>query len=614
MKQRRSALDEAFAYQRHLWRRALAARASRQLVVRAGTLASLGGLSAVNALLAACGAEASAQREVVGQSAAGSYRYSRYPLVDKYHWRRYTWGGTPYLGGTIVSPDSPPNNFDLLRVSGNAFHGYTHNLLMRLTGDPGGLMGTPSDLDRLEFVPDLAESVQHSPDFATWTVRIHRGVHFQDIPPVNGREVTADDVVFSYQVLKERSVSGEPLSIFERIEPLDRYTVRFTLKQPVLWVPAVLANPTYYIFAREHFEDKELWNNQAIGTGPFVVTYSKFRDRFELAPHSDFFQRDVAGRRLPYVAAVKGFFFADAAAALAAFRTGQIDAYSAKDLDEFEQVLATNPDVGVVVQHLSTQTLSGYTIQHHNPILADLRVRRALSMAIDRDGIIQNLFRGAGAKENPLAFDFFGETEPLDGPALGPYMAYNPQEARQLLQAAGYGAGLELELVTAGAPTDLDLLVRDYWAQVGVRLVFREVESTVKATIEKDKSFKDLLQGIRLSGADAAVAVPAAFGPGSPENRGNINDPVINELIPRVLYSLDPDERNRVVRQIVDRALDQVLNIYLVGAHNFHIWQPWLHNYFFRNRASPTGRGRWTHQLMWLDERAPADRAGRRAT
>jgi peptide/nickel transport system substrate-binding protein len=123
--------------------------------------------------------------------------------------------------------------------------------------------------------PDLAERWEQ-PDDTTVVFYLRKGVRWQNKPPVNGRELTAEDVKFTFdRFLTEK---GNPLRFMldpvDRVDVVDRYTVRFRLKEPFVWLVQMLANPSgTWIVPREVVEKYgDLKKPEtAIGTGPFVL-------------------------------------------------------------------------------------------------------------------------------------------------------------------------------------------------------------------------------------------------------------------------------------------------------------------------------------------------------
>lgn len=611
MMRKRSYLEEAHERYWELWRKALATELSRSVAVRAGTLLALGGVSALNGLLAACARGQAQETTGVQELAEGTYRFSRYPLVEKYNWRLLPWGGTPYVGGHVQQPISPPSNWDPFRT-GPGYTGQFFSALARVPFGPG------VDMEKLSVEGDLAERWEPARDFSFYDFFLRRGVKWHNVPPVNGRELTADDIKYSYDRYRTNSIHTAPLRVIDRIEVLDRYTVRFHLVRPILWLPNLVAASWFWMVAPEHAEGPaEYFQQQPIGTGPFQVESSRIRDKVEAVAH-DWFNRDQRwpGAKLPFLARNTNFYFADAAAQKAAFRAGQIDwtqagAVTSGSVEDLEDLLSTHPNSIVQVSQQSTDVQTWKVLQHNNPALKDVRVRRAISMALDRKRLGDLITGGAYVGGYPMPYTMMGLSEPLKTEELGPYWQYNPTEARRLLEEAGYRDGLEIESLVTSA-SDLDQLMREQLAQVGIRLVFREQESTVVTATRNEKRFAGMVSGTPIPSFDGGKIAVDMFDPESPLNWGNVNDPEMTDLIWKAFYELDPDHRMELFRRIHARVLDQVYHLWLYSPHRMSVWHPWLHNIADHNHAWFCCWGAWQWGIAWVDDTTPGGRGGRR--
>jgi peptide/nickel transport system substrate-binding protein len=157
---------------------------------------------------------------------------------------------TPKRGGTLTLRTWDPPHFDHILAHAYKTHvvvSFTHSRLLRHKAGPGVRPGAfPID-------GDLAESWQQTSD-TTYVFKIRRGVRFHPKPPVNGRELTAEDVRYTFErLLNEKgSTNASMFRSLDKIEALDRYTVRFTLKEPFAWFLDMVANPmAAAIVARE---------------------------------------------------------------------------------------------------------------------------------------------------------------------------------------------------------------------------------------------------------------------------------------------------------------------------------------------------------------------------
>src|SRR5258705_9184798 len=170
---------------------------------------------------------------------------------------------------------------------------------------------------------DLAQSWDLVGDTA-YVFRLRQGVRWQPKPPVNGRELTADDVKYTYE--RFLATKGNPnrtvLEMVDKVEAPDKYTVKFTLKEPNAWFVDRLASTSTWITARECVEkhgDLKKWES-VVGTGPWML------ERYEPGARVSFVRNPYCFYPgLPYVDSVELVINPDPNAAVAAFLAGKYD-------------------------------------------------------------------------------------------------------------------------------------------------------------------------------------------------------------------------------------------------------------------------------------------------
>jgi ABC-type transport system substrate-binding protein len=299
---------------------------------------------------------------------------------------------------------------------------------------------------------------------------------------------------------------------------------------------------------------------------------------------------------------------------LAAFRTRQIDFTSVTDRIQLEDLLATNPDILVQVYAPNTTYSGPWCLQMKDPLLQDVRVRRALSLAINRQEMVEVLVGGWGSPSHPVVYTWLGRRDPLDWSELGPWQQYNPTLAKQLLAEAGYANGFELEKVVSGNPSDRDLMMAKYLEAIGVHVRFVSLEATVVTATRQEKRFRHAIDHTSQTGYDAIKLVREWYLPDSPRNWGSINDPVMTDLVERASYTLDPDEQRRLLWEINARELDQVYSIQPYTAFTIHVRQPYLFNVASAVQGYFNAWGYHQVRYAWIDDTGPAGRAGRLRT
>src|SRR5438128_2077665 len=224
-------------------------------------------------------------------------------------------------GGILRVQGYDPPHFDphqTLNFKTNNTLSFVYSKLVRHRVGPGVTPGT------FAVEPDLAERWEE-PDDTTVVFHLRKGVRWHNKPPLNGRELIAEDIKFTYdRFLTEKA---NPLKFMldpvDRVEVVDRYTVRFRLKEPFVWLLNMLANPTgTWIIAREMVEKYgDLKRAEtAVGTGPFILERYERNVKTVFRRNPDYFRPG-----LPSVDGVDWLVMEDEAAQLAAYRPRQID-------------------------------------------------------------------------------------------------------------------------------------------------------------------------------------------------------------------------------------------------------------------------------------------------
>src|SRR5262247_1737466 len=255
------------------------------------------------------------QAGLVTSAALSTWALSRPPVL---------WGaaiGPPKRGGILRVRGLDPPHFDphlTLNVRTNATLSFAYSTLVRYQ--------VGADVPPGTFIvdPHLAARWEQ-PDDTTYLFYLRQGVKWHNKPPVNGRELVADDVKFTYDrfLTDPGNANRYILEPVEGVEVVDRYTVKFLLKEPYVWFVSALAYPwSMWIVAPEvvqQFGDLKK-SETAIGTGPFVLEHYEPNVKAVFKRHPEYFRKDQ-----PYVDGVEWLSIPDESTGLAMYRTGQID-------------------------------------------------------------------------------------------------------------------------------------------------------------------------------------------------------------------------------------------------------------------------------------------------
>ncbi|EKP94071.1 family 5 extracellular solute-binding protein [Thermaerobacter subterraneus DSM 13965] len=280
-------------------------------------------------------------------------------------------------------------------------------------------------------VPEIAESWEQ-PDPTTYVFKLRRGIKFH-----NGEDLTADDVVFTFQrILAEDGLDGQPsprkglVEPLESIEKVDDYTVRMKLANPSAAFVQLLVHTQ--IVPKDYVEEVGSAGLSAkpVGAGPFRFVEGSLDGQIVLERFDDYYG---GSPDLPPVGPAKlqrvvFRMMPEPATRIAALQNGEVHIIQEVPPDLVAQ-LEKDPNVQVKV----TQGTRLYMIELNNKVLTDPRVRQALNYAIDWDAILKELYKGhAHRVATALLPSGFGYDE-----SLQPY-PYDPEKAKQLLREAGY--------------------------------------------------------------------------------------------------------------------------------------------------------------------------------
>ena len=248
---------------------------------------------------------------------------------------------------------------------------------------------------------------------------LRRGIYWQDIPPVNGREFTADDVAYHYHRVYglgsgfTKPAAGHVVDVTFKnlisVTATDKYTVMFKWKTSnIEFIKQCLVGnhgPVECIEAREAVKKWGGLNDwhYAIGTGAFILQDLIPGKSAALIKNPNYWGYDARypQNRLPYVDKIKFLTIPDDTEALEAMRRGEVDTLEGLSFQQVQAMRKTNPEV----LQFSRWRVSSGTLDPRNdtPPFNDIRVRKAMQMAIDLPDIAKSYYGGTA---DPLPSDF----------------------------------------------------------------------------------------------------------------------------------------------------------------------------------------------------------------
>jgi peptide/nickel transport system substrate-binding protein len=450
--------------------------------------------------------------------------------------------------------------------------------------------------------PDLAERWEELDD-TTYVFHLRQGVKWHHKPPVNGRELVAADVKFTYDrfLTEPGNANRYILDAVDRVEVVDRYTVKFHLKEPYVWFVNALAYPwSTWIVAPEVAEKFGDFKKPetAIGTGPFVLERYEPNVKTVFRRNPEYF-RDGQ----PYVDGVEWLVLEEESTGLAMYRTGQIDCgpwhwWSVRQHD-LEELKRTHPRL--IYQDFLSNVTGAIFMRTDMAPFNDVRVRRAISHAIDRQALVEAVsVRGEatpavarGLTEWSLPIEQLGEG--------AKYYRYDPKEARRLLAEAGFPKGFKTQLtVSSGYGRDLlddAQLVQQYLKEVGIEaeLKIQEYGAYVATTVQG--KFEGLVRGPFGIAWEPDSPLYRAYASDSSWNIGHVNDATVTAMLKEQRRTKDLEARKRLIFDIQRYVAEQQYYVYLNCSMITASWQPYVKNYAPNLSFDYGGRA----AALWLD-------------
>jgi len=487
---------------------------------------------------------------------------------------------------------------------------------------------------RLGFTPDeyvkgwLAETWELA-DPNTYIVHLRKGIHWQDISPANGREFTADDVVYNTHRMYgggDGFTKPSPYLTTSQWQDLisvtatDKYTVVFKWKTPnpeiiseVMHSPTgdgCMANPE----AVKLWGDVNDWHH-SIGTGAFILKDYVSGSSLSLVKNPNYWGYDerYPQNKLPYVDTFKVLIIPDNATALAAMRSGKIDALDNNSRTTVESMQKTNPEI----LHITIPANGALTLDPKNDVapFSDVNVRKAMQMAIDLPTLAKSYYSGeilsypaTLTSRYMTGWGFPYEQWPQD---LKDQYTYNPTVAKNLLAAAGYPNGFKTNIV-ADTTADLDLLqvIKSYFAAVGIDMEIRTMDYTAWVAFVQTGHKYDQI-AFRAAGSMGITSEPmnhlSYFRTGQSRNYMNISDPVFDTLYGKALTATSVDQVKEMVRQGNEIFARQHFLISLLQPNNYILYQPWFKGFMgYRSVIYGTGDGAqltgFYSARFWIDQ------------
>ena len=547
--------------------------------------------------LAATVSFAAGESDSAGAAAAADKKY----VTDPTNGKVYT---APEYGGTLTYGASwePPNSDAMIGGigAGSAASGVVEKLGIANWGIDRSVNDLANEfLLEDQFAPALAESWD-IPDPSTYIFHIRQGVRWHDKAPMNGRELTAEDVVYNFERWRTSDQNTRyPDLSWESVTATDRYTVEVKLQDPPLDALLVLIDDNIgFINAPEAIEqhgDVADWRN-LVGTGPFMLTDWVDGSSMTWVKNPDYWGHDekYPDNRLPYIDELVRLIMPDQATRVSAMRTGQID-YLAHNghgqfstVDPIDSLQRTNPELRVNAYYFRGGEGAAFNLT--KPPFDDIRVRHAIQMAVDLETINNTYYKG-WMRPEPM-----GSLQSRS-PDLRFRMRSGPRRSssttgttRKLPRSSSTRPGIRAAPTASdsrsatSSPTPTSVghreIVQGYLAEIGVEVEIRQQDwSTIRANAGGGKGDYDGISTWSQGTPYRPLIMLHHTASGAANNIAGLSDPEYDALIEQLKVAATAEEHQRLGREADFWLVKN--HIVMWGGLNpwFNVTQPWLQGF-----------------------------------
>lgn len=502
----------------------------------------------------------------------------------------------PRDGGILqFAPQEPPTSFDFCK------HGDAFGAIAWVPVYEGllSLDYKESEDFRKEqrVVPYLAERWEQ-PNDTTYIFYLRKGVKWHD-----GKPLTAEDVVFSLEYLRDKENACTKRSLVEgvkSIEKVDANTIKVTTEAPIAPFILNMAQREAVIFPKHIYDAGRLFKSveSQIATGPMKAASFDRTDKLVYTANKDYWK----GK--PHLDGAVALYGMDRSASLAAFVAKKIDVYPPGDKREFDALKAQAPEAkgeGSPASH-------GYTmyIRVDKPPFDDVRVRRAIHLAIDRQAMRSTLTQDVGVINPPGVSAVSGWAIPQEElmrlPGYRQPKDQDITEAKRLLAEAGYPTGFTSSIQAVGTFTNARIaeVASRQLEKIGITLKLDFLEQGMYFSNQRKGSFDAQLNGMSAEYIDTSLN--QYYYSRSGGNPAHIADPYLDDLIELQRKTFNKEERYKVLRRIQEYLLDKLYGVPTIESAFYWATQPWVHE--LMNTRSGTVM-LYRAGDIWFDERAP---------
>jgi len=464
----------------------------------------------------------------------------------------------------------------------------------------------PSDAIRGE----LAENWKWSENPLRLDINLRKGVMFPARAGVMAsREMVADDVVYSYNRL-DKSPKKIPTYFdhIDKVETTGKHSLRFTFKNYFSEWDYRFGWGYYSAIVPKEVSDAGAGNWKNLnGTGPFTLTDVVMGSAVTFTKNDLYWDKEKIGSqsyKLPFVDKIIYRTIKDEASFLTALRTAKLDVLENIRWSAVDELKKNAPALKWKQRVHTFGTFLAMRVD--TKPFDDIRVRRALNMAVNKQEIVKSYYGGnAELFGYPMHPDYVGYYEPLDKMpvAAQELFVYNPDKAKALLAEAGFPKGFTFKTqVCSCNPDHMDIipLIAAYLEKVGVKLDIQVMEygAFLSAMTTKTNAAGYFMNN---GHSNPTTSIRKSFVSKQTWNPSQYSDPDFDKRMADAYLEKDESKRQLLIKLLTRDIVEKAPYIWLPVQHTYTAWWPWVKNYDGELRAGAERAGP-IHARMWVDQ------------
>lgn len=443
--------------------------------------------------------------------------------------------------------------------------------------------------------------------------KLREDVYWPETPGVmDKREFVADDVVATFEHMgnSPRAIP-QYFSFVDRWEAKDEHTVVAYLSEyNANWGYRIAWGFYDAILPREWHElsddQRANWKN-TVGTGPYKLTAMPPGRQVYKANDLYWDTTKIDGKTydLPLNDGVVYHRIKDELSAIAALRTGEVDIMEAIRWQFIDQLRSSVPELEIRSTVASEGTY--IALRMNQPPFDDVRVRRAMNLAVNQKEILSSVLNGEGELLNypySAAWDLYTPLEEL-APRAQALFEYDPKQAKQLLAEAGYPDGFAFTVTACScSPYHMDTvgLLQAYYQQVGIQMSTKTMEyGAFRSQMRADNQTKGYL--MNNSAGNPFSVLRKSYVSGQTWNPPFMNDEGFDDKYWQAVGERDKAKREQMLSELNRYILEEAVpHVWLPTQNSYSAWWPWVKNYEGELRVGAM-RPSPIYARIWIDEK-----------